>query len=1020
MPDAGGAWSGPSTVVGGQFDPAAMQPGVYTYTISVPPPCVNAVSSVAVDVIAPPDGTNGSLTLCISSPAASLFSALGGTPDAGGTWSGPSTVTGGLFNPASMTAGDYTYTVNGVAPCPAESAVVSVAVVAAPDAGTPGSTTLCSSDAAIDLFALLGGTPDAGGAWSGPSVVTGGQFNPAAMQPGVYTYTINVPPPCVNVSSTVSVDVVAPPDAGTDGSLTLCISSPAASLFSALQGTPDTGGTWSGPSVVTGGLFDPAAMMAGDYTYTVIGLKPCPAVHAAVSVAVVAAPDAGQDAILNLCATGSAVELYPVLGGGADTGVWSDPDGNPFNGTFIPGTSPAGAYTYTVPGQAPCPSASATVIAIVLTDAHAGMDAAVVICSTTDSLNLFNQLQGLPNPGGHWLAPDGAPFGGVFNAGTNEPGTYLYVVNVPPPCTNDTAAVQVSIVVAANAGISDSITLCSSGPVIGMIGHLGGTPGETGSWTAPDGSAFGAAFHPGVDVPGVYLFTVAGTAPCPDAHATLSIAVNTMPNAGLDGSLALCPEADAADLFSLLGDTPDAGGNWTGPGGLPHGGFFDPAQDANGAYVYTVAGTAPCPNDQASATLQVHVVQMPDAGPDAISCTYEATLGATGTWATGQWSGPAGVLVVQADSASTATTVHTGGAYTYTWTTVSAEGCAGSDSVTITFTDPIVPEVAVTDALCNGACNGEAQVSASGGNVGLAGYQYQWATGTGGILPASAGLCAGTYSVTVLDTNGCSSNLSFTVLEPEPLVIDQLDATDELCPGSCDGTLLVADPEGALYSIDGVQFQGDALFPDLCAGTYTVTMLDDNGCSASSSTTIHSPPPVHAFFSLHPDTVTMNHPLVAFDNMSSANAAQFHWDFGDGATSSLFSPEHTFPMGVEAEYVICLTAMTVNGCPDTYCTTLPVVGLPGVYVPNAFTPDGDGRNEIFLVQGSQISSGDFSLRLFDRWGEVVFESSDPATGWDGMVKGIPAKQDVYVWQATVRFTGAIEVHQMRGHVTLLR
>ncbi|HRN38602.1 MAG TPA: hypothetical protein PLL18_16965, partial [Flavobacteriales bacterium] len=111
-----------------------------------------------------------------------------------------------------------------------------------------------------------------------------------------------------------------------------------------------------------------------------------------------------------------------------------------------------------------------------------------------------------------------------------------------------------------------------------------------------------------------------------------------------------------------------------GPGGLPHGGFFDPAQDANGAYVYTVAGTAPCPNDQASATLQVHVVQMPDAGPDAISCTYEATLGATGTWATGQWSGPAGALVVQADTAATATTVHTGGAYTYTWATVSAEG----------------------------------------------------------------------------------------------------------------------------------------------------------------------------------------------------------------------------------------------------------------------------------------------------------------------------------------------------------
>ncbi|HRO40157.1 MAG TPA: hypothetical protein PLZ25_09590, partial [Flavobacteriales bacterium] len=127
-----------------------MAAGTYTYTVAGVAPCANQSSAVVVDINALPNaGQNGASTLCVSSPAASLFSALQGTPDAGGTWSGPSAVTGGLFDPATMQPGNYTYTVAGTAPCPAASAVVDVAVVAAPDAGTPGAITLCSSDAAI-------------------------------------------------------------------------------------------------------------------------------------------------------------------------------------------------------------------------------------------------------------------------------------------------------------------------------------------------------------------------------------------------------------------------------------------------------------------------------------------------------------------------------------------------------------------------------------------------------------------------------------------------------------------------------------------------------------------------------------------------------------------------------------------------------------------------------------------------------------------------------------------------------
>ncbi|HMN05814.1 MAG TPA: gliding motility-associated C-terminal domain-containing protein, partial [Flavobacteriales bacterium] len=1019
-PDAGGTWTGPSTVNGGLYDLATMTPGVYTYTISVPPPCTNASSTVTITEVAPPNaGTDGALTLCISSPAADLFDALGGTPDAGGTWTGPSTVTGGLFNPATMNPGDYTYTVQGSTPCPADAAVVSVTVVAAPDAGTPGSATLCATDAAMDLFAQLGGTPDAGGTWTGPSTVNGGLYDLATMTPGVYTYTISVPPPCTNASSTVTITEVAPPNAGTDGALTLCISSPAADLFDALGGTPDAGGTWTGPSTVTGGLFNPATMNPGDYTYTVQGSTPCPADAAVVSVTVVAAPDAGTDDILNLCASGDPVDLFPALGGAQPNGTWAGPGGGAFNGLFIPGSSPAGNYTYTVAGMPPCPSSTATIEVNVVTDADAGGDGMLSICSSDAPVSLFSLLQGTPHTGGDWYLPNGAPFGGVLDPQSHPGGTYSYVVSVPLPCVNDTSLVTVGITQAVYAGTDSSLTLCSSDGPISMADHLGGNFDETGSWTGPNGPT-SVAFYPGIDTPGAYTYMVPGTAPCPNASATITITVNPMPFAGLDGNITVCPEAPAVQLFSVLGGTPDTGGSWTAPNGLPHGPSFDPAGDMQGAYTYTVYGPPACPNDQATATVNIHVVPVPNAGPDQVSCTYEATLGATGTWASGLWAGPAGTTIQDPASPTTPVTVAAGGAYTFTWSTVSAQGCASSDSVTITFTDPILLSVETTGTLCYGSCDGEATVAATGGNVLAGNYVYQWSSGSTGTMPLGIGFCAGDYTVTALDTNNCAATTSFTILQPEPLTIYQLSATPTLCPESCDGTILITDPEGVLFAVNGGDLLPINLITGLCAGVYTVTMLDANGCSATTSATITSPDPVHAGFSVHPDTVAINAPVVELTNTSSANATHFAWSFGDGTTSNEVSPTHQFPMGAEAVYTICLTATTDNGCPDTYCVPLPVVGLPGLYVPNAFTPDGDGRNDVFLVSGNRISPEGFQLLVFDRWGEKIFEANDPAQGWDGRRNGTEAMNDVYVWKLTFHFQGSIEMQEMLGHVTLVR
>ncbi|MBK8339144.1 MAG: hypothetical protein IPK99_03640 [Flavobacteriales bacterium] len=649
-PDAGGNWTGPSPVVGGQYDPANMNPGVYTYTITVPPPCVSGNSTVTVSEVQPPDaGIDDALTLCISSPAASLFASLGGSPDAGGSWTDPNGLAhSGTFNPANDPAGDYTYTVNGTAPCPSASAVVTVSVVALPDAGLPGSITLCTTDGPADLFAQLNGTPDAGGNWTGPSPVVGGQYDPAGMNPGVYTYTITVPPPCVSVNSTVTVSEVQPPDAGIDDALTLCISSPAASLFGSLGGSPDVGGSWTGPNgLAHSGTFNPANDPAGDYTYTVNGTAPCPAASAVVTVSVVALPDAGLPGSITLCTTDGPADLFAQLNGTPDAGGnWTGPS-PVVGGQYDPANMSPGVYTYTITVPPPCVSVTSTVTVALSAPPNAGSDGAITLCVSSPLTGLFASLGGSPDAGGSWTDPNGNAHSGTFDPANDVIGDYTYTVSGTAPCPSHFALVTVSVVSLPDPGLPGVITWCTTDPVGDLFGELGGTPDAGGTWTHPNGDPLIGTFDPATDTPGIYSYTITVPPPCLSVTSTVAVSLSAPPDPGMDGSLTLCISSPAEDLFASLSGAPDLGGTWTDPNGSAHSGNFDPANDIVGDYTYTVSGISPCP--AASAVVTVSVVSLPDPGtPGGVTwCTTDpvgdlfAQLGGTPD-AGGSWTDPNG------------------------------------------------------------------------------------------------------------------------------------------------------------------------------------------------------------------------------------------------------------------------------------------------------------------------------------------------------------------------------------------
>ncbi|TXI81460.1 MAG: T9SS type B sorting domain-containing protein, partial [Flavobacteriales bacterium] len=1016
-PDVGGTWSGPSAVIGGMFAPTTDVSGVYTYTLEVPPPCTSASTTVTVDVIHPPNaGLDGATTLCITSGDTPLFPILQGDPATGGTWTGPDGATfSGTFTPGIDASGNYTYSVAGTAPCPADLALVNVQVVTDPDPGSDGTLTLCASDASVDLFGSLGGTPDVGGIWTGPgNIPFSGTFDPAMHNAGMYTYTIQAPPPCQPVSSTVTVLIVAPPDAGGDGVMNLCATGSAVDLYTVLQGSPEAGGTWTNAAGSgVSNTFDPATDPAGTFWYTVDGTKPCPQDVAMVTINLTSAPFPGNDTLLNLCISGDPVDLFSTLVNADIGGQWAGPQGA-HDGLFIPGTHSPGAYVYLVIGTAPCPSASATVTVVQLTDPDAGEDGGTILCSSNAPVDLFSLLQGTPDAGGIWLNSMNVPIGAQYDPATQPSDTVLYILAVPPPCVNDTSRVIVVVVPASDAGEPAIAASCGNGAPIDLFATLNGAPHGGGTWSGPGGSMNGI-FHPGSDATGTYTYSVEATTPCPDVWSTVTVSVEAPPNAGLDGSASLCPDAPAIDLFSQLGGTPDPNGTWSGPGNTTSTGTFDPATDAPGTYTYTVWGTL-CPDDAATASITIHVVPVPDAGPDAISCNLAHNLAASGTWASGSWSLPSGVSTGDATSPNTTVTAAAGGSYTFVWNTVSAEGCTSSDAVTVVFTQLMEGTVAITDAVCHGHCDGTATVTSAGGNGA---YSYTWPSGIASSTGIATGLCAGSYTVMVADTNACSVSIPFTIGQPAPLAIDAVVTQPETCPGSCDGTIEVIDPEGYSYTINN-DTQSASLFNGLCAGTYVVTMTNANGCIARSTALIASPPPVVPSFTYSPDTIFTSNTEVRFLNLSSSNAVSFTWAFGDDGVSLSEHPTHTFPGGLGGTYDVCLTATDANGCSNTVCSPLFIHDLLAVFVPNSFTPNGDGLNDEFLPIFNLPQVKDYQFLVFNRWGERIFGTDQPGKPWNGSYGGVASQVDVYVWKLTCKDALSGDLIERIGHVTIVQ
>ncbi len=351
-----------------------------------------------------------------------------------------------------------------------------------------------------------------------------------------------------------------------------------------------------------------------------------------------------------------------------------------------------------------------------------------------------------------------------------------------------------------------------------------------------------------------------------------------------------------------------------------------------------------------------------------------------------------------------------------------ANGCTATGSNVLLEPTDLTASTVVINNTCNednAVCDGEISASAQGGTPP---YSYSWSLG--GTASTVNSVCEGTYSLIVTDDNGCSEVVSnIVVTEPQAVVINSLVATQPLCNGDCNGSIEIQHTNAVNFSIDnGATFLPTSTFTDLCPDIYDVIVSDLNGCSTTDDVALWEPSPVEAGFSYTPDSAVVSNPVFEL-TPESENATNHFWFYLDDGDTVLINdpvPTINFPEDGPGNYQTCMVAYNANWCYDTTCHELVVGDEFYIFVPNTFSPNGDGLNDIFYPVVNNYDANNFEFFVFNRWGELIFKSDTPDDGWNGIHVSTPVEEGVYVWKVKTESEFDHEKKVIVGHVNLIR
>lgn len=282
----------------------------------------------------------------------------------------------------------------------------------------------------------------------------------------------------------------------------------------------------------------------------------------------------------------------------------------------------------------------------------------------------------------------------------------------------------------------------------------------------------------------------------------------------------------------------------------------------------------------------------------------------------------------------------------------------------------------------------------------------------------------GTYqvSLTLSQDEVCNSPLTITKeIEIYPFDVEaNFEVENPICVGSTISLINNSqNAESYIWTIPGIgnSSETNPNFTFDTPGTYSIKLVAANPESCNKIDSIEVNIDVlsnaEAKFSYTPNPPELNTP-ISFLN-ESPNGNTYKWDFGDGNHSSEEHPIHSYNR--TGNYQVCLEASFDGMCPDIICKEIRVKVQSAADLPTAFSPNGDGENDILYVRGYNIE--EIHLQIFNRWGQLVFESRDLNKGWDGTLNGTPQPMEVYGYSLQVKFLDG-ETKHLQGNVTLLR
>ena len=309
---------------------------------------------------------------------------------------------------------------------------------------------------------------------------------------------------------------------------------------------------------------------------------------------------------------------------------------------------------------------------------------------------------------------------------------------------------------------------------------------------------------------------------------------------------------------------------------------------------------------------------------------------------------------------------------------------------------------AITQSLlCNGDQNGTITANATGG-TGL--YNYSWDTNPIQQTSSISGLSADTYTVNVSATDACPASASVTLVEPSQIIIDHtiVDATCNLNNGSIQ---TVVNGGTASYIYLWSNGESTVSITDLNAGTYNLLVTDANNCSANTGMLTINNNIIPAHIDLGGDTTICPGQTIL---LQPGNFANYLWQ--DNSNAPTFLVTQTGAYSVEVTNTAgCKTIGAINV----------IVDCKGVYFPSSFTPNGDHLNDEFGPVGDVGGMREFSMFIYNRWGQLVFSTTNPFEKWNGKYNSKVFALETFVWMASYKYMGE-KFPYKKGFVTIIR